>query len=237
MENREPIQIVLSFLDRIKAHDVNGICALLTPDPRLRRWPWKPVQRRREPVQRVGQLFHWVSRLRGFAPRNSRQRADRPARRQCQWGLCGLGQAAKGEPVAGPRRRESRCERRANRGVARICRQSTRPQHDGRSLSLSPTNAASATSSKAPSQGQARLRRSGSNEKSSWPRYNRAVCRRPERQYYRQPSPAPRFGKAPRANELRRLTTTSNQSRSAGSQAARQWSGYGRHHAGSPAQQ
>ena len=32
MENKQPIQIVLSFLDRINAHDVEGICALLTPD-------------------------------------------------------------------------------------------------------------------------------------------------------------------------------------------------------------
>lgn len=32
MENHEPIQSVLSFLDRINAHDVSGICALLTAD-------------------------------------------------------------------------------------------------------------------------------------------------------------------------------------------------------------
>jgi ketosteroid isomerase-like protein len=32
MENKEPIQIVLSFLDRINLHDVDGICALMTQD-------------------------------------------------------------------------------------------------------------------------------------------------------------------------------------------------------------
>jgi ketosteroid isomerase-like protein len=32
MESKEPIQIVLSFLDRINAHDVEGICALMTQD-------------------------------------------------------------------------------------------------------------------------------------------------------------------------------------------------------------
>jgi ketosteroid isomerase-like protein len=32
MENKEPIQIVLSFLERINEHDVEGICALMTPD-------------------------------------------------------------------------------------------------------------------------------------------------------------------------------------------------------------
>ena len=32
MKNQEPIQIVRSFLDRINAHDVDGICSLMTPD-------------------------------------------------------------------------------------------------------------------------------------------------------------------------------------------------------------
>jgi ketosteroid isomerase-like protein len=32
MENKQPIQIVLSFLDRINAHDVEGICSLLASD-------------------------------------------------------------------------------------------------------------------------------------------------------------------------------------------------------------
>jgi ketosteroid isomerase-like protein len=32
MENKEPIQVVLSFLDRINAHDVDGICTLMTQD-------------------------------------------------------------------------------------------------------------------------------------------------------------------------------------------------------------
>jgi ketosteroid isomerase-like protein len=33
MDSKEPIAIVLSFLDKINAHDVAGICALMTPDP------------------------------------------------------------------------------------------------------------------------------------------------------------------------------------------------------------
>jgi ketosteroid isomerase-like protein len=32
MQNQEPIEVVLSFLDRINAHDVGGICSLMTPD-------------------------------------------------------------------------------------------------------------------------------------------------------------------------------------------------------------
>jgi ketosteroid isomerase-like protein len=32
MENKQPIQIVLSFLDRINAHDVEGICSLIASD-------------------------------------------------------------------------------------------------------------------------------------------------------------------------------------------------------------
>jgi ketosteroid isomerase-like protein len=32
MDSKEPIAIVLSFLDKINAHDVAGICALITPD-------------------------------------------------------------------------------------------------------------------------------------------------------------------------------------------------------------
>ncbi len=32
MENKQPIQIVLSFLDRINGHDVEGICSLLSSD-------------------------------------------------------------------------------------------------------------------------------------------------------------------------------------------------------------
>jgi ketosteroid isomerase-like protein len=32
MASKHPIEIVLSFVDRINAHNVEGICALLTPD-------------------------------------------------------------------------------------------------------------------------------------------------------------------------------------------------------------
>lgn len=32
MDSKEPIETVLSFLDKINAHDVAGICALMTPD-------------------------------------------------------------------------------------------------------------------------------------------------------------------------------------------------------------
>ena len=32
MENKQPIEIVLSFLEKINAHDVEGICSLMTSD-------------------------------------------------------------------------------------------------------------------------------------------------------------------------------------------------------------
>ena len=32
VENKQPIEIALAFLDRINAHDVEGICSLLTSD-------------------------------------------------------------------------------------------------------------------------------------------------------------------------------------------------------------
>jgi hypothetical protein len=140
MENKEPIQVVLSFLDRINLHDVDGICALMTQDHTF--------------IDGLGNKFSGVENLRkGWAsyfswfPDYAISHEDVLGSGQivlltgtARGTYAVAGKLPKEKPLGGSRCLESGCQKWPNRRVARVRGQSTRPQDHGREPSLTSSN-------------------------------------------------------------------------------------------------
>jgi ketosteroid isomerase-like protein len=131
MENKQPIEIVLSFLEKINAHDVEGICSLMTSDHIF--------------IDGLGNRFSGIENLRkGWAsyfhwfPDYAISHED-----VLGSGLIVLltgsargtyavgGNLANGKSLGGSSRVESRCQKWPNRRVACLRRQPTCPKNYG----------------------------------------------------------------------------------------------------------